>query len=203
MNSLPKVCGLILAGGQSKRITCSDKSLAPIGETTMLAHVVKRLKPQVEALVISASQTNQANLKKFGLPLVIDETKQSLGPIAGIYAAIKSYARHYDWLISVSCDTPFIPPDLVSALYDTAMKNSSAITFAKTASRSHYALALWSTALLPKIEQQLQHNDFALKHFFRMQNAATTVFSNEESFFNVNSDADLAKAEALLKKGGL
>ena len=203
MNSLTNVCGLILAGGQSKRMTCSDKSLAPIGETTMLAHVATRLKPQVESLFVSASRANQKALKEFGLPIVIDETEQSLGPIAGICAAMKSHAGNYEWLVSVSCDTPFIPPNLVSTLYDSALENSSAIAFVKTASRSHYALALWSTALLPQIERQLKRNDFALKHFFRSQNAAAALFSDEDSFFNVNSDADLARAEELLKRGSL
>ena len=108
------VTGLILAGGQGRRMGGVDKGLQNFRGKRLVDHVYERLAPQVGGIVINANQNHDA-YKTFGVRVVSDAIGNFAGPLAGLQAGLSVSRRPY--LVSVPCDTPFLPEDLVARLY--------------------------------------------------------------------------------------
>ena len=113
MTNIP---ALILAGGRSSRMGGGDKSLMPLHGRPMLAHVLDRIRPQVSSILIN-SNSDPALFAKFGLPVRADAMPGHLGPLAGLLTGMhwaeEMSATH---LLTVSCDTPFLPHDLAERI---------------------------------------------------------------------------------------
>ncbi|MCE7897557.1 MAG: molybdenum cofactor guanylyltransferase, partial [Gammaproteobacteria bacterium PRO8] len=112
------VIGIILAGGQSQRMGGGDKCLRPLGGRPLLAHVVERLKPQVDRLALNANG-DPARFAAFGLPVIADGVPDFAGPLAGVLAGMEWAAAtlpeaHY--IVTAPGDGPFLPSDLVRHL---------------------------------------------------------------------------------------
>ena len=115
-----KITGLILAGGQGTRMGRVDKGLQPFGGATMVAHVLQRLAPQVDTVVINANR----NLPQYqaaagaytdtGTVIVPDRMGGFEGPLAGVQAGLHDCAT--ELLLTVPCDSPFLPADLAERL---------------------------------------------------------------------------------------
>ncbi|HEV2335229.1 MAG TPA: molybdenum cofactor guanylyltransferase, partial [Stellaceae bacterium] len=113
-----KIVGLLLAGGQSRRMGGGDKALRLLGGQTLLDHVIGRIGPQVEALVLNANG-DPARFARFGLPVVADSIADFAGPLAGILAGLDWTAANRPGcalVVSVATDAPFLPADLVARL---------------------------------------------------------------------------------------
>src|SRR5579884_3152677 len=113
-----KLVGLLLAGGQSRRMGGGDKALRELGGVPLLAHVIERLRPQVDALVLNANG-DPARFAAFGLPVVADSVADFAGPLAGVLAGLDWTAAHRPdcpFVVSVATDAPFLPRDLVRRL---------------------------------------------------------------------------------------
>ncbi len=105
------VVGLLLAGGQSRRMGGGDKSLRLLGDRPLLAHVIERMRPQVTALVLNANG-DPARFAAFGLPVVADSVPDFAGPLAGILAGLDWAAANRPdcpMVASVATDAPFLP----------------------------------------------------------------------------------------------
>ncbi len=119
-NPHSQITGLILAGGQGRRMGRVDKGLQLLQGRRMVDHVYQRLSPQVGGIVISANQ-NQDAYRSFGVRVVSDIVSaapgddRGAGPLAGLHAGLSVSKRPL--LLSVPCDTPFIPADLVARLH--------------------------------------------------------------------------------------
>src|SRR5687767_8689050 len=105
------VSGIVLAGGQGRRMGGVDKGLKALRGKPMVEWVLARLAPQVDEVVINANQ-NLEIYRKLGYPVVTDEISGFAGPLAGLHAGLKA-AKH-DLVVTVPCDSPFLPEDLVS-----------------------------------------------------------------------------------------
>ena len=95
-----------------------DKCLRPLGGRPILARVIERARPQVEALVLNANG-DPARFAGFGLPVVADVGAGFAGPLAGVLTGLEWAAAHRPgcaWVVSIATDTPFFPPDLVARL---------------------------------------------------------------------------------------
>lgn len=102
---MTRVLGVVLAGGQSRRFG-SDKTVALLDGIPLIDRVVGALTPQVDAVVISGRP-----------PGLADRPGGGLGPLAGLNAALyHALATGCDWVVSVPCDTPALPADLVERL---------------------------------------------------------------------------------------
>jgi len=107
------ISGLVLAGGRGSRMGNVDKGLQPFHSSTMVEHVLARLRPQVGPLAISANR-NLDTYRAFGAMVLTDEMADFPGPLAGLETGLRHCATPY--LLTVPCDSPFLPPDLAARL---------------------------------------------------------------------------------------
>ena len=193
------IVGVILAGGQSRRMGGGDKFLREICGKRMLDHVLARLGSQVDQLILSANG-NEESLRSCALPIVEDGGYAGCGPLAGILAALRWGEAQFGGdtvLISVPADTPFIPFDLATRLIGPLARNGDA-AIASSRGRSHYATAAWPVRISAAMENWLQRGrTFAVRDFLRFRGITTVDFSDapHDPFFNVNEPLDLEEAQ--------
>ncbi|MGM9515397.1 molybdenum cofactor guanylyltransferase MobA [Roseateles sp. DB2] len=108
-----QITGLILAGGEGRRMGGQDKGLLMLQERPLAAHALERLSPQVSQVLISANRHAEA-YAALGAPVLADSLPGFLGPLAGLLTGLQ--ACRTDWLLSVPCDSPALVPDLGTRL---------------------------------------------------------------------------------------
>src|SRR5437868_5246174 len=138
-----RVSGVVLAGGQGRRMGTVDKGLQALRGRPMIAWVLERLAPQVDEIIINANQ-NRAEYEKFGHRVVADEIGGFSGPLAGLHASLR--AASHPLVVTVPCDSPFLPDDLVSRLEKNLQKNQLAV--ARTGDQPHPVFALVRKSVL-------------------------------------------------------
>ena len=196
-----RVAGVILAGGLSRRMGGGDKALAPLAGRPLLAHVVARLAPQVDGLMLSANG-DAARFAAFALPVVPDLDRRFSGPLAGILAAM-TYAAQMQpavtALVSVPADTPFVPDDLVRRLVVKQAENQAEVVMAASAGRPHPTVALWSLDLREVLAQALARDERRVLGFIEGRRHASVEWAAEpfDPFRNINTPEELAEAERL------
>src|SRR4051795_10459868 len=141
------ISGIILAGGLGRRMGGVDKALQPLRGKPMVQHVIERLAPQVGEIVINANQ-NAATYAKFGHRVVADDIAGYAGPLAGLHAGMK--ASQHPLVVTVPCDSPFLPADLVSRLKNKI--GAADLAVAKTGDQPHPVFSLMRTDLLSNLE---------------------------------------------------
>ncbi|HEU0220819.1 MAG TPA: molybdenum cofactor guanylyltransferase, partial [Paracoccaceae bacterium] len=124
--------GVILAGGQSRRMGGGDKCLTEIAGRSLLKRVIERLGPQVAGLALNANG-DPGRFAAFGLPVLADPVPGFPGPLAGVLAGLDwAAARGARELVSVAADTPFLPAGLVLGLHVAAHVGGAALAYAET-----------------------------------------------------------------------
>src|SRR5581483_1360528 len=83
----PGVTGVVLAGGRGTRMGGADKGLVELHGRPLAAHALDRLRPQVDALLISANR-NHDRYAALGAPVIADASSTFDGPLAGMLAAL-------------------------------------------------------------------------------------------------------------------
>lgn len=199
--------GVILAGGQARRMGGGDKGMLPLGDRVLLDHVVDRLAPQVAQVALNANG-DPARFDPFGLPVVADSLDSSAGPLAGVLAGLDWAAGHgASHIVTAAADTPFFPADLVPQLLLAAEGESRPIALAATHGRDrlhrHPTFGLWPIALRDDLRAALGDGVRKVVEWADRHGAATAVFpvGRFDPFFNVNTPDDLARAESLLSGG--
>jgi molybdenum cofactor guanylyltransferase len=186
-----------------------DKALRMLQGRPMIAHVIERLAPQVERLVINANG-DLSRFAAFGLPIVPDLTADFAGPLAGLLAGMEWTRRHGPGtkrIVTAACDTPFFPSDLVARLGAAADSENADIALAASGGQSHFVFALWRPSLSEDLAAYLDAGgrkvqDWIERHAFVTVAFAPHAIGGEaiDPFFNINTPDDLALAEALLQK---
>jgi len=200
--------GVILAGGQARRMGGGDKALIKLGGDTLLARAIARAKPQVQDLILNANG-DPARFAAYGLPVIADRVQGFLGPLAGILAGFEWMRANRPgarWLASFACDTPFFPTDLVSRLVKLADDTASWVAVAETAGQEHYIFAVWSAKIAETSESVLVKGGHR-----KMENWIATFphrslsfpVETVDPFMNVNTPDELAFAEDLIAQQGL
>ncbi len=194
-----RVAGVILAGGLSRRMGGGDKALLPLAGKPLLAHVIGRLAPQVEALILNANG-DPARFSDFGLPVVPDIDENCSGPLAGILAVVTHVRQalpHIEAIVSIPADTPFAPSDLVARL-EGASSNAD-VAMATSAGRDHPTVALWRVSLREPLASALSRDERRVLSFIEGQKHARVDWPTEsfDPFANINSPDDLARAETV------
>lgn len=193
--------GLILAGGRGTRMGSVDKGLQPLGGQAMVQHALQRLRPQVQHLLINANQ-NLAAYQAFGEPVVPDAMPDFAGPLAGLQTGLMHCTTPY--LVSVPCDSPLLPTDLVQRLAQALQAQDADLAVAETghgATRQrHPVFCLAKVSLLPSLTQYLQDGGRKVEAWQASLRLATVHFHNEAAFSNVNTLAELRQIEALAGK---
>lgn len=201
-----EVTGALLAGGRSTRMG-RDKGLVEIAGKPMIVHAIARLRPQVQRIVIVANG-EPARFAGTCLPVVADTVEDHAGPLAGLHAALEwavSETPEARFVATVPVDTPFFPDDLVARLAAALKEKGASSAVAACGSALHPVAGLWDVALIGEVENALQSGVRAMSRFAEMQESAVVAFPMTEvggvaidPFFNVNTPAELAQAEALL-----
>ena len=205
------VTGVILAGGKSRRMG-QNKALLPLGEDSLIEHVIRRMRGVTdELLLITNAPAEYAHL---GLPMHRDMIPDA-GALGGIYTGLMS-ASH-DAVLCVACDSPFLQPKLLSYLisvlgeYDAVMPYTCK-EIPTSDSNNQITLqtlcAAYSKRCLPVIEQMLQESElrvYALQERANILTLAPEIWklydSEGHSFFNVNTPEDFEKAQTMVKHG--
>jgi molybdenum cofactor guanylyltransferase len=200
-----RTLGIILAGGQARRLGGADKGLVEIGAEPILAHLIRRLAPQCDALALNANG-DPARFARFGLPVVADSAAGFLGPLAGVLAGLDQAAtidaeEGFD-VVSVPADTPFIPGDLVTRLRQAREDLGAEIAVAASGDRIHHAIALWPVSLRADLRRALLEQDLRKVSDFigRYRNCVVDWPTTPvDPFFNVNRPEDIAAAETFFR----
>lgn len=182
------VTGLILAGGEGRRMGGADKGLLDYRGKPLIAHVIERFAPQVGRLLISANRNLDA-YRAFGYPVVCDAAAERFGPLAGIAAGLSACTT--PWLAVVPCDCPALPVDLVPRLMAGIGARSLAI--AATAEGTQPTFLLCRRDLLPSVEARLAAGERKLMAWCRAQGAVEVEFPDAAAFRNLNTPEELAK----------
>ncbi|KAA0121116.1 molybdenum cofactor guanylyltransferase MobA [Methylobacterium sp. P1-11] len=193
------VLGLILAGGQARRMGGGDKPLLRLGGRTLLDRVVERLKPQCGAGLALSANGDPSRFSAFPGPILRDPVPDQPGPLAGILAGLEhAAAQGVARVVSVSGDAPFLPADLVARL--EAAGSETGIALAASGARQHYTIALWPTALRDDLRGYLERGERRVGAFIARHGAAAAAWPEEpvDPFLNLNTPEDLAAAEVAL-----
>jgi molybdopterin-guanine dinucleotide biosynthesis protein A len=198
----PPTLGLLLAGGLARRMGGGDKPLRTIAGRTILAHVVERLRPQCDGLLLNANG-DPVRFAEYGLPVVADSIPDFAGPLAGILAGLDWLAANRpgaQWLVSVAADTPFIPRDLVARLHAERAAANVPLACAASGGWTHPVIGLWPVALREELRHALTVEDERKIDRWTARHGVVSVEWPTEPvdpFFNANRPDDLAEAERL------
>ena len=192
-----QIFGVILAGGQARRMGGADKAFVALAGRPLIAHVLARLEPQVERVLISANG-GPSRLAGFGCPVVADDRPQ--GPLSGVLAAlIAASGMEATHVVSTPVDTPFLPGDLVPQLLLAAEGSREGLALVAAGDGDHPATALWPVGLAPALAAYLAAGEAKVTRFTDAHAAARAYFADARAFLNLITPEDLAAAEALLR----
>jgi molybdopterin-guanine dinucleotide biosynthesis protein A len=202
------VCGVIMAGGLSRRMGGGDKCLRDLGGKPILARIVERVAPQVETLVLNANGDPE-RFSDYGLPVAPDVMEGNAGPLAGVLTGLDWAAEKAPgcaWLLSVPSDAPFLPEDLCERLRGALDREGAEMACASSLGRSHPVVGLWPLRLREDLRRAMR--DEALRKvdlWTARYKLAVEDFAARETpsgpldpFFNTNRPEDLEKAALFL-----
>lgn len=184
-----RICGLVLAGGQGRRMGGVDKGLQPLQGRPLMQHVIERLRPQVGEVLINANQ-NLERYAEFGCPVVPDRVGGFAGPLAGLDAGL--HATNAPLIATVPCDSPFLPGDLVARLAAARSAIDADLAVARTGSQPHPVFALVCTRVRPHLAEFLARGERKIDRWYASLNVVEVAFDDEaDAFTNINTRAEL------------
>jgi molybdopterin-guanine dinucleotide biosynthesis protein A len=195
------VLGVLLAGGLARRMGGGDKCLRPLGNRTILDHVIERSRPQVTELVLNANG-DPNRFARFGLPVAADVIEGFAGPLAGVLTGMEWARAHQPdcaWIATIATDTPFLPPDLVTRLL--AAVQDADLACASSNRRTNPVFGLWPVALATDLRRAMTEESIRKVDVWTARYKLAVVdfpATPLDPFFNTNRPEDLAEAERLL-----
>jgi len=195
-----KISGLILAGGEGRRMAGRDKGLISLADKPLVEYAIECLQPLVDDLSISCNR-NRELYQGYRLDCISDKEQSFQGPMAGLAAGLQ-HARH-EWLLVMPCDTPLMTTEVMSQLL-ACIKASGPHQEMQAIIFSHQGLqplhGLYHRSMLPIFEQCLAENKNALQRLLRSMPTVSMHQADDcgVSFNNANDPEELATIEALL-----
>jgi molybdenum cofactor guanylyltransferase len=187
---MTSITGLVLAGGQGRRMGGVDKGLQLLHGKPMAQWALERLAPQVDEILINCNQNLDA-YARFGHRLVADEVGGFAGPLAGLHAGLK--AATHALVVTVPCDSPFLAADLVARLKAGLGENDLAV--ARTGTRTHPVFSLVKKQVLGNLERFLAGGGRKIDAWYACLKAIEVDFGDEaDAFRNINTLEELGKA---------
>jgi molybdopterin-guanine dinucleotide biosynthesis protein A len=188
------VTGLVLAGGQGRRMGSVDKGLVLLQGQPMVRHVIERFSPQVDEILINANRSTE-QYEAFGYPVIRDQLDGFAGPLAGLHAGL-IHAEH-PLVATVPCDSPFLPRDLVARLQKNLDAHKADLAVARTMDQPHPVFALVRRSLLPHLARFLEGGGRKIDAWYASLKAIEVPFDDEaDAFRNINTAEELKEADA-------
>lgn len=191
------VLGLLLAGGEGRRMGGRDKGLMQLHGRTLVQHVIERLQPQTQTLVLSANR-HLGNYAAFGLPVMPDAASwHGMGPLAALatLVALCPVPQHA-WVQMAPCDVPFLPHDLTARLRE-ALRQHPAFDVAcpRLPQGLQPALLLAQSSTLSGVPPYLQQGGRSIKGWLASCKLLEVPFEDVGAFANANDPVALRKLE--------
>ena len=192
------ITGAVLAGGQGARMGGADKGLQPFRGTPLAQHALERLKPQVGSRIVNANR-HLESYRAMGVPVWPDAEGGFQGPLAGILASL----QHCDtgWLVTVPCDAPHFPHDLVARL-SAAVHDASAAAAVVEAPDEAGVVRLQSVFLMlrarlaPGLASALGGGERKVERWLSAVGCVRVRYDDSEPFANLNTLEELRALEA-------
>ncbi len=192
------VTGVLLAGGLGRRMSIdghgTDKGLLAFRGKPLARHVIDRVIPQVSTLLINTGPDSDP-WRSFGLPLVADLVPGRVGPLAGLHAAMTVATT--PWVLSVPCDTPFLPSNLLERLANAQKGIGADRVSVRCGEQSHPVIALVRSELASGLRDYLEKGGRRIEAWLASGRWAQADFDDEEAFANLNTPEELRRLEAL------
>jgi molybdopterin-guanine dinucleotide biosynthesis protein A len=200
-----QVCAVVLAGGEGRRMGGVDKGLQLLDGKPLARHALQRLREQtlgVPRTVAINANRNQSLYASWGVPVWMDAVGGFAGPLAGFHTALQHCAATHDYLLTVPCDSPLFPLDLLARLAQALAAGHAPIAMASAPDgpqdptlRRQPVFCLLRTSLLPSLEQYLQESGRKIDAWTQAQGQVEVAFNqphdNGRAFFNANTLAEL------------
>ncbi|MEO5695264.1 MAG: molybdenum cofactor guanylyltransferase MobA [Usitatibacter sp.] len=187
------VSGIVLAGGQGSRMGGVDKGLQLFRGKPMVEHVIERLGPQVDELLINANR-NSEDYARFGHSVIADEIAGFAGPLAGFERGLAHASG--ELVVTVPCDSPFLPLDLVARLRAALEKASAEIAVAKTGDQAHPVFCLMRRSVAGSLRGFLGSGQRKIDKWYTAHRLTEVSFDDEaDAFLNINTREELASLE--------
>ena len=192
------ITGLVLAGGRGSRMGGADKGLQVLDGRPLAVHALERLKPQVGALMVNANRHLDV-YRTLGLQVVTDVSSDFAGPLAGMLAGLLQATT--PWIVTVPCDSPRFPADLVARLADTTRRAGTPVAIAATRSaegalQPQPVFCLIATWLRDDLAAYLASGERKIDRWTARHGQAVAVFDDEAAFANANTAEELAALSA-------
>ncbi len=186
------VTGIVLAGGQGRRMGGVDKGLIEMDGLPLVAHVLRRFRGQVAETLINANQ-NLERYQAFGLPVIPDALGGFVGPLAGLHAGMTQASQPL--VATVPCDSPFLPVDLVARLHHHLLAADAELAVAQTFDQPHPVFCLARRDLLPHLARFLAEGGRKIDAWYASLRGIVVPFDDQaDAFRNLNTREELEQA---------
>lgn len=198
-----RIAGVLLAGGQARRMGGGDKCLKLIGGRPILSYIIETMSPQVSALVLNANG-DPSRFEEFGLPVRPDSIDGFAGPLAGVLTGMDwviETRQPFEWILTAPTDAPFLPTDLCDRLRAAVNADSTDMARAQSGGRAHPVVGLWPVALRDDLHAAMTQEDIRKVDRWTARFTVSDVdFPTEpvDPFFNANTPEDIERAERYL-----
>ena len=190
------ITGLILAGGQSRRMSAlgpnTDKGLIEFKGQRLVDHVFGRLAAQVGGILINTNQ-NHDQYKSFGVRVVSDAFTGHAGPLAGLHAGLAVSRRPF--LVTVPCDSPFFPDNMVEKLYDALTSSGGHLAVARTGDQPHPVFTLVRRTVYDHLSEFMKNGGRKIDEWYSTLEITEVDFTDENLFGNINTPEELQAYE--------
>ena len=198
------ITAVILAGGRGSRMGGADKGLQNFNGVPLALHTLLRLSPQVGDVMINANR-NLAAYESFGVPVWPDSTSMGefAGPLAGFMTGLERCETPY--LLTVPCDTPLFPHDLVARLADALEAQSADFAVASAPeedgqTRPQPVFCLMGASVLESLHEFTKSGGRKIDAWTAQHKVAHVSFNlpgdDAKAFFNANTLAELHLLES-------
>lgn len=195
------ITGLILAGGRGSRMGGVDKGLQNFRGMPMALFTVLRLGPQVGQLMINANR-NLSAYESFGADVWPDGLADYAGPLAGFLTGLERCETPY--LVTVPCDTPRFPQDLVARLAEALERDDAEIAMAAAREedgqvRTQPVFCLLRRELMESLVRFTHEGGRKIDAWTAQHKTVVVPFDqpgdDPSAFFNANTPAELHRLE--------
>jgi molybdenum cofactor guanylyltransferase len=190
------ITGLILAGGRGSRMGGVDKGLQNHHGVPMAMHALLRLGPQVGELMINANR-NLGAYESMGAPVWPDSLPDYAGPLAGFLTGLEHCETPY--LVTVPCDSPLFPDDLVQRLAQALEREGAEIAMAATregdALQVQPVFCLMKTELIESLVRFTQSGQRKIDKWTALHRCVEVPFDDAQAFANANTADELRQLQ--------
>lgn len=190
------ITGLILAGGRGSRMGGVDKGLQNHHGIPLAKHALLRLQRQVGSVMVNANR-NLGDYESMGVPVWPDALPDYPGPLAGFLAGLEHCKTPY--LVTVPCDTPGFPLDLVERLAAALESQQADIAMAATIENGERQVqpvfCLMKASLKPSLVQFTQSGQRKIDRWTAQHRCVEVLFDDANAFFNANTLEELQQLQ--------